>query len=206
MSEDGLSPKAAHDVVAKHVAESGMCIFKDKYDNPRPPEIQAKIYFNKEYDLDLFRAEHMPPAPAPVCTRPLPPSPPPPKAPPGQNIVQKRRQVLQLDPTPPLQMRACPTKKRRVSNVSASSGGGGAGDKGDPVTVKCVVNRKDWDKLPTFAQIAKVPMRKCLGRLRALVAVCPLLYASRADASCACLLYASRADASCACHAADKTD
>ncbi len=158
MSEDGLSPKAAHEEVAKQVADSGMYIFRDRYDNPRPPEIQAKIYFNKEYDLDLFRAESRAPAPAPVCTGQLPPAARPPKAPPAQSVVQKRRKVKQLDPAPTPAMRASPTKKRRVSNVSESSGRGGAGDKEDtdPVIVKCVVNRKDWGKLPTFVQIAKV--------------------------------------------------
>jgi hypothetical protein len=64
MHEDGLSPKQAHEEVANDALRNGTFIHwhidsKTGLKKPRPPEFQAKINFDKEYDLDLFRAESM---------------------------------------------------------------------------------------------------------------------------------------------------
>ena len=54
MKEDGLPARQAHDIVASDFLESGIFIPKDSRGKPRPPEFQAKINYDKEYDLDLF--------------------------------------------------------------------------------------------------------------------------------------------------------
>jgi len=125
MHEDGLPAKEAHEIVAKDIQESGIFTPKDSRGKPRPPEFQAKINYDKEYDLDLFRAESKGADPRALPSPPGPPLPKPPQ--PLLCRIEGRRSVHSR----PFRAGPAPPEATPPPRGGGGGGGGGGGSAAD---------------------------------------------------------------------------
>jgi hypothetical protein len=141
MNDDTMKPDEAAKIVRQQCIDNKTYLFRDKDNNPLPAKEHCKLYFDQTHDKESKRVEMRIAAESAALAL---------DGPPGSSLDEE------MMPGPSSCIGS--SSQLRAGAAASASSASIASPPKEKMYRKLVVDKGFWGKLPTFVQIAKVPL------------------------------------------------